>query len=157
MDENLEIKEYDHNNRMELFEMKKNAKNISEFSYLRLNTTLEENFKKFFLLLQHGRIVKNKIIAYAIIYDDMKIANLTNQISSEYIGTNSIFISDMMVKDSKKRKGFGKKLAEYIIYEKYSDKNIILQPDGEGFYFWKKFDFTRDNISERNTWILKRN
>lgn len=157
MKNNLEIKEYDYNNRKEFIEMKKNFKNIPEFSYLTITTLSEKNFKKIFLIVEHGKIIKNKIIAYAIIYDDMKLTNEANQISSEYIGTNSIFIVDFMVKKNKKRKGFGKKLANYIINESYSGKNILLQPQGEGGVFWKKFGFVKDNISTKNTWILKRN
>ena len=43
-----------------------------------------------------------------------------------------------------------------ILCQKYEDKNIILQPDGDGNWFWKKFGFIPDNISKHLTLILQR-
>ena len=40
---------------------------------------------------------------------------------------------------------------------KYIKKNITLQPDRDGNWFWKKFGFIPDNISKSLTLILKRN
>ncbi len=46
-------------------------------------------------------------------------------------------------------------LVKYILDEVYKDKDIILQPDEDGNWFWKKFAFIPDNISKRLTLILK--
>ena len=54
-----------------------------------------------------------------------------------------------------RKQGIGKFLAKYILYEVYKNKNIILQPDGDGNWFWKKFEFVHDKISQRVTLILK--
>lgn len=53
--------------------------------------------------------------------------------------------------------GIGKKLVRHIIEKVYGDKNIIMQPDGDGYWFWRKFGFVNDNSSKQVTWILKRN
>ena len=55
-----------------------------------------------------------------------------------------------------RNQGIGQYFARYILNEKYKDKNIILQPDGDGNWFWKKFGFIPDNISKHLTLILQR-
>lgn len=55
-----------------------------------------------------------------------------------------------------RNQGIGKKLVRYIIDSEYKNRNIILQPDGNGYWFWKKFGFENDNISKHETWILRR-
>ena len=62
-----------------------------------------------------------------------------------------------MVKKNLRNKGIGTKLAQYLIDYIYIDKNIILQPDGDGYWFWKKFGFEEDNESEKMTWKIKDN
>lgn len=55
-----------------------------------------------------------------------------------------------------RNQGLGKYLENYIVNEVYKDKDIILQPDGDGNWFWKKFGFINDEISQHITLILKR-
>lgn len=55
-----------------------------------------------------------------------------------------------------RKQGIGKFLAKYILYEVYKNKNIILQPDGDGNWFWGKFEFVHEKISQRVTLILKK-
>ena len=52
--------------------------------------------------------------------------------------------------------GIGNILAKYILEKRYAKADVILQPDGDGYSFWKKFGFENDNISKHETWILRR-
>lgn len=67
-----------------------------------------------------------------------------------------IYISDFMIDYLYRNQGNGKILANYIINDIYKDKDIILQPDGDGNWFWKEFGFVNDEISKHLTLILKR-
>ncbi len=88
----------------------------------------------------------------------MKYLYIVNLISKKYENNGTtIFVSDFMVKKNLRNKGIGTKLAQYLIDYIYIDKNIILQPDGDGYWFWKKFGFEEDNESEKMTWKIKYN
>ena len=108
--------------------------------------------------MEEGFFRKYKIIGYAIIYEDLHVLCFSNNISEKYDGaSNTIFISDFMIDYPYRNKGIGKYFAKFIIDEVYKQKNITLQPDGEGNWFWKKFGFISDNVSKNLTLILKRN
>ena len=101
---------------------------------------------------------KYKIIGYVIIYESLHVICFSNDISSKYDGDkDTIFIADFMIDYKYRNEGIGTEFAKYIINFEYKDKNIILQPDGDGNWFWKKFGFINDRISQHMTWILKRN
>ena len=151
----MEIKEYDSNTRVEysVFVKKFNKSNCMST----LNIQTFSKGKKIFLLIEQGFFRKYKIIGYTIIYEDLQLC-FFNNISEKYDGdSNTIFISDFMIDYPYRNKGIGKYFAKYIIDEVYKQKNITLQPDGDGNWFWKKFGFIPDNISKSLTLILKRN
>lgn len=114
--------------------------------------------KKNILNIKKGFFKKYKIIGYSIVYEDLHTVCFSNNISRKYDGdSNTVFISDFMIDYIYQNQGIGKYLVRYIIEKVYGDKNIILQPDGDGYWFWEKFGFVNDNISKHITWILKRN
>ena len=129
--------------------------NIIEFQTLNIqNFNIGE--KEIFLVLDKGIIKKHKILAYSIIETDLKYLYIANAISKNYQNDGTtIFISDFMVKENLRNKGIGTELAKYLIDDIYINKNIILQPDGDGYWFWKKFNFYDDNESEKITWRIK--
>jgi len=99
-----------------------------------------------------------KIIGHAIIYEEIHVLCISNNISQKYDrDKDTVFISDFLIDKAYQNNGLGKNLANYIVNELYNDKNIILQPDGDGNWFWKKFGFVPDNISKNLTLILDRN
>ncbi len=101
-----------------------------------LNTQTFSKGKKIYLVLETGFLKKYKIIGYTIIYEDLNIIYYSNNISKKYNGeSNTIFISDFMIDYVYRKQGAGKLLARHIIEEVYKDKNIILQPDGDGYWF----------------------
>ena len=107
--------------------------------------------------MEKGFLKKYKTIGYSIVYEDLHTICFSNDISKKYDrDSNTIFISDFMIDYFYQNQGIGKYLARYIIDKVYEDKNIILQPDGDGNWFWKKFGFIPDNISKHLTLILQR-
>lgn len=127
--------------------------NSIEFVTLKINN-FDIGQKEIFLVIKKSLINKYKILAYSIVEKDLKYLYIANSISESYNNDGTyIFISDFMVKVKARNKGIGTKLAEYLIYETFKDKKILLQPDEDGYWFWKKFNFKKDNISEKETWI----
>lgn len=63
-------------------------------------------------------------------------------------------ISDCMIAKKYRRKGYGRRLAEYVINIVYSNSKISLKADGDGLYFWDKLgvESVKDNDSVK---ILK--
>lgn len=151
----MEIVEYNYDNRMQYSEFirKYNKSNCLNS----LNVQTFSKGKKIFLMIDKGRIKKYKIIGYSITYEDLHVICLSNDISEKYDeDNNTIFIADFMINYLYRNQGNGKFFVKYILDEVYKDKDIILQPDGDGNWFWKKFDFIPDNISKHLTLILKR-
>jgi len=110
------------------------------------------------LVIKKSLIKKYKILAYSIVEKDLEYLYMENLISKDYNNDGTyIFIFDFMVKRRARNKGIGRKLAEYLIYEIFRDKKILLQPDQDGQWFWRKFGFESDNLSEKETWIINRN
>lgn len=125
--------------------------NVAEFNTLNINT-FGVGEKEIFLVVEKGKIRKYNILAYAIVQKDLKYLYIVNSISEEYKNDGTvIFISDFMVKEKMRNKGIGTKLAHYLINFIYLDKDIILQPDGDGNWFWRRFNFISDNISKKAT------
>lgn len=151
----MEIIEYNYDTRIQYSDF---IRKYNKSKYLHtLNTQTFSKGKKIYLVLETGFLKKYKIIGYTIIYEDLNIIYYSNNISKKYNGeSNTIFISDFMIDYVYRKQGAGKLLARHIIEEVYKDKNIILQPDGDGYWFWIKFGFQNDNISKHETWILKR-
>lgn len=131
--------------------------NIIEFDTLNIqNFNIGE--KEIFLLVDQEIVRKYKILAYSIIEKELKYLYIVNLISKKYENNGTtIFISDFMIKKNLRNKGIETKLAQYLIDYIYIDKNIILQPDGDGYWFWKKFGFEEDNESEKMTWKITDN
>ena len=131
--------------------------NIIEFDTLNIQI-FNIGEKEIFLLVNKGIVKKYKILAYSIIEKDLKYLYIVNLISKKYQNNGTtIFVSDFMVKKNLRNEGIGTKLAQYLIDYIYIDKNIILQPDGDGCWFWKKFGFEEDNESEKMTWKIRDN
>lgn len=151
----MEIIEYNYDTRIQYSDF---IRKYNKSKYLHtLNTQTFSKGKKIYLVLETGFLKKYKIIGYTIIYEDLNIIYYSNNISKKYNGeSNTIFISDFMIDYVYRKQGAGKLLARHIIEEVYKDKNIILQPDEDGYWFWIKFGFQNDNISKHETWILKR-
>lgn len=151
----MEIRQYDYDTRIEYsnFIRKYNKSKC-------LNTLNNQTFfkgKKIYLVVEKLLFNKYKIIGYTIVYEKLHVLCFSNNISEIYDeDTNTIFISDFMIDYLFQRQGIGQFLARYILDEVYKDKKIILQPDGDGNLFWKKFGFIPDNISKHLTLILQR-
>lgn len=130
---------------------------IIEFDILNIQT-FNIGEKEIFLVVDKGIIRKYKILAYAIIEKDLEYLYIVNSISRNYQNDGTtIFISDFMVKKDSRNIGIGTKLARYLIDDIYREKNIILQPDEDGYSFWKKFSFDDDKESKKRTWRIKSN
>ena len=148
----MEILKFNDDNKSEYKYFINKYNNVKEFYTLKVQTFDTEK-KKIFLLVEKGVLKKYKIIAYAIIEEELKYLYITNSISEEYLNDGTtIYISDFMVRRCSRKQGIGTYLAKYLIEDVYRDKNIILQPDGDGFLFWKKFNFKQDEISKNETW-----
>jgi len=152
----MEIVRFNRVNKGEYKEFIRKYNNVPEFNILNISN-FNVGEKEIFLVIEKGLIKKYKILAYSIIEKDLKYLYIANSISEKHKNDGTvILISDFMVKKRLRRNGIGTKFAKYIIEEIFVDKNIILQPDGDGYYFWKKFKFESDNISEKETWKIKR-
>ncbi len=152
----MQIIEYNYDTRIGYSQFVRKCNKFNCLNTLKVQTFSEG--KRIFLLIEKAFFRKYKIIGYAIIYEDLHVLCFSNNISKKYDGDlNTIFISDFMIDYPYRNKGIGKYFAKYIIDEVYKQKNITLQPDGDGNWFWKKFGFIPDNISKSLTLILKRN
>ncbi|MCI8482307.1 MAG: hypothetical protein HFJ27_04455 [Clostridia bacterium] len=151
----MEIKQYDFSSRVEFAHFIKKYKMKKRLDTLN-NTSLVEG-KKIFLVLERGFFKKYKIIGYTIINEKVDAICIVNKINEEYCERQDvIYISDFMIDYLYQNQGNGKILANYIINDIYKDKDIILQPDGDGNWFWKELGFVNDEISKHLTLILKR-
>lgn len=151
----MEIKEFNYNIRLQYSDFIRKYNKSRCLSSLNIQTFSKG--KKIFLILEKGFFKKYKIIGYSIGYEELHTICFSNDISKKYDeDTNTIFISDFMIDYLFRNQGIGQYFARYILNEKYKDKNIILQPDGDGNWFWKKFGFIPDNISKHLTLILQR-
>lgn len=152
----MEIKEFNYNTRLEYLEFIDKCKKSKCLSLL--NTQTFSEGRRIFLILEKNLFKKYIIIGYSIIYEDLHLMCLSNNISEKYDGDfNTVFIFDFMIDFLYRKQGYGKALAKYIIENVYENKNIILQPDDDGFWFWKKFGFVDDNVSKNTIWILDKN
>ena len=152
----MKIIEYNYDTRIEYSRFIKKYNKSKWLDTLNINTFSKG--KKIFLIVEKGFLKKYKIIGYSIIYEDLHVICFSNGLSEKYdVDTNTIFIADFMIDYLYQNQGIGQFWDKYILDEVYKDKNIILQPDGDGNWFWKKFAFIPDNISKHFTLILQRN
>lgn len=152
----MEILRFNKNNKDEYKKFIGKYNNVPEFNILDISNF---NFgeKEIFLAIEKGIMKKYKILAYSIIEKDLKNFYIANSISEKYKNDGTvILISDFIVKEKLRRHGIGSEFAQYLIDEIFLDKDIILQPDGDGYEFWKRFGFETDNISEKETWKIER-
>lgn len=155
IEERREIKEFNYNMKSQYSKFIRKYNKSKCLSSLNVQTFSKK--KKIFLIVEKGFLKKYKIIGYSIIYENLNLLYFSNDISKKYDrDLNTIFISDFMVDYFYRNQGIGKYLARYIIDKVYEGKNIILQPDGDGNWFWEKFGFIPDNISNHLTLILQR-
>lgn len=153
----MEILKFDKEKKVKYNEFINKYNDLKEFMTLKINN-FNVGDKEIYLVIKKNLFSKCKILAYSIIEKDLKYIYMANSISKKYSNDGSlIFISDFMVKRKLRNQGIGKMLARHIICEEYQNKDIILQPDEDGFWFWKKFGFINDNISEHETWIKQKN
>lgn len=151
----MEIRKYDYNSKIEYSSFIRKYNRSKCLSTLNFQTISKG--KKIYLLVDKSFFQKNIIIGYAIIYEDLHVICNVNDVNQKYDGdSKTIFISDFMIDLPYRNQGLGKYLENYVVNEVYKDKDIILQPDGDGNWFWKKFSFVNDEISQHTTLILKR-
>ena len=74
-------------------------------------------------------------------YETKNKLNAIYSIPSEIAIDYPIIISDIMIKKSCRKMGYGRWLAEYIVFDIYKHENISLNADGDGKYFWPKMGF----------------
>lgn len=151
----MEIIKYDYNSKIEY------SRFIRKYNRSKCMNTLNSQTiskgKKIYLIIEKSFFQNYKIIGYAIIYENLHAICYVNDVNQKYDNDfKTIFISDFMIDLPYRNQGFGKYLENYIVNEVYKDKDIILQPDGDGNWFWKKFGFSPDNISKHLTLILKK-
>lgn len=152
----MKIIKYNYDTRTEYYKFIRKYNRSKFLNTLNIQTFSEG--KTIYLVVDKGFFRKYKIIGYVIIYESLHVICFSNDISSKYDGDkDTIFIADFMIDYKYRNEGIGTELAKYIINFEYKDKNIILKPDGDGNWFWKKFGFINDRISQHMTWILKRN
>ena len=151
----MKIIKYDYNTRMEYSDFIRKYNKCNCLNTLNIQTF--SGGKKIFLIIEKDFFKKYKIIGYSIIYEDLHPLCFLNEISEKYDGDiNTIFIADFMIDYLYRNQRIGMFLAKYILDDVYKDKNIILQPDGDGRWFWKKFGFIPDNISKKLTLKITR-
>lgn len=92
--------------------------------------------------------VKIELIGYAIIEDVNALPkdykghwHLIYGVPDYVLEKNPIVISDFMISVKHRRKGYGSKLAEYIVNKIYCNKRIALDSVEDGVHFWHKFGF----------------
>ena len=124
-----------------------------EFEYL-YKQKLEHNKKVYILCGEYDKKVifrtrtVKKIIGYCIVQDiKSKPESLKNWLDKIYdiplnvLEEYPLVISDFVVSAEYRRMGYGKYLAEYIVYNVYSDKKISLHAVDDGVFFWDKIGF----------------
>lgn len=152
----MQILKFNKDNSNEYRDFVNKYNNSKEFITLKINN-FNIGEKEIFLVVKKGLIKKYRILAYSIIEKNLKYLYMANLISESYSNNGRyVFISDFMVKRIARNNGIGTMLAQYLINEIYANKNILLQPDEDGYWFWEKFGFQSDNISEKETWIINR-
>ena len=142
----MEIVHFTKKEEKEWREFTRKYNNVREFDILN-GTTFPSDKKEIFVIIEKGWIQKYKLIAYCIIEKELKDFTFLNMIDKSYESVNNtVYLTDFMVR-----------IAEYMINEICEGKDIILNPDEDGYWFWKKFGFISDEVSNRETWILRRN
>lgn len=151
----MEIFKFDNNSKIEYYNF---VRKYNKSKYMdTLNIQTFSKGKKIYLLIDKKILLKYKILGYVIIYENLHTICYANNVNQKYNNDlKTIYISDFMIDKPYRNQGFGKYLENYIVNEEYKDKDIILQPDGDGNWFWKKFGFISDKISNQLTLILKR-
>jgi len=152
----MEIRKFNLENIKEFSDIVKKYNNVKEFDIL-TSRLMNLDGRTIFLLLKKGRLKKYKILGYTIIDQNMSLICRCNNMDEVYLNKDRIIcITDFIIRKTERGKGIGKALAKYILEECYSEKDIVLQPHEDGYWFWQKFGFKDDGISKHETWILKR-
>lgn len=89
-------------------------------------------FKKTYVELIGYCIVEN---AKAFPADDQPYLNRIYEIPISILETHAIVISDFMVANRMRQKGYGTFLANYILSQAYNDCNISLHAVDDGVWF----------------------
>lgn len=153
----MEIKRFTKAEEKEWREFIRKYNNVREFDILNI-TTFPSKEKEIYMIIENGLFRKYKFIAYCIIEKELKDFTLLNMIDKSYGDANNmVYLTDFMVRISKRNQGIGKEFAGYILNEICKGKDVILNPDADGYWFWKKFGFIDDKISKHKTWILRKN
>lgn len=152
----MEIIEFNTNNKKEFTDIVKKYNNIKEFHIL-TSRLINLDGRTIFLVLKKGILRKYRILGYTIIDQNISLMCRCNNMDEIYAKKDRIIcITDFIVRKTERGKGIGSTLAKYILEKRYPKKDIVLQPQGDGYWFWKKFGFEKDNISKDETWILRR-
>lgn len=151
--ENILIKQYNEKNASEYKEILKTYYVPSEFWTLS-RQRLENEKTVFLMFIESEKKVflfkyrKVELIGYCIVEN-------VNVLPKEWEGywqgiygvpdavlkENPTVISDFMILRIKRRQGYGKKLADYILNEVYCDKRMSLSAVEDGVHFWHKLGF----------------
>ena len=153
----MEILKFNKINGNQYKEFIKKYNNVQEFDILN-SQTFNVGEKEIFLVVEKGILNKNKILAYSIIQKDIEYSYIINSADKDYFNNETtICILDFMVREKSRNKGVGTKLAKYLMDYIYIDKDIILEPKGDGYWFWKKFNFEENKELQKTVWKRKNN
>lgn len=144
---------YDENSASEYYELLNENSIPYEFEYL-YKQKLEHNKKVYILCGEYDKKVIfrtrtiKEFIGYCIVQDiKSKPESFKNWLDKVYdiplnvLEEYPLVISDFVVSAEYRRMGYGKYLAEYIVYNVYSDKKISLHAVDDGVFFWDKIGF----------------
>ena len=102
-------------------------------------------YEKKFLIFKNW---KREMIGYSIVEDVNALPkdykghwHLIYGVPDYVLEKNPIVISDFMISVKHRRKGYGSKLAEYVVNKIYFNKRIALDSVEDGVHFWHKFGF----------------
>jgi len=116
---------------------------VQTFNYAKKNIFLM--FRKYESGILFFKKQKTNLIGYCIVEDIRYLPEDCQdsleagyQIPLSVLKEYPTVISDCMIAKKYRRKGYGRKLAEYVINSAYPNSKISLKADGDGLYFWDK-------------------
>jgi len=149
------IKQYNEDNATEFDNVISTHRVPKEFTTIPIQTLVNGKnvfflFEEYEIKIWFVRFTRVEIIGYCIVEDVYELPKsfknywkLMYNIPEYVLKENPVVISDFMIARIYRRRGFGKRLATYILDEKYNGKNIALHAEDDGINFWPKMGFER--------------